>query len=112
MGTEMSAPGQTVSTPSANYMPFTADDLARTKVRDVGTNVSDLTDKLMTDDHWDRDRLLSPFIPLVDMDVRAADSSAVDLDEDIVDSNGRFRNIFEPQTWFGFAFDESFHCRT
>jgi len=88
--------GKTVSTAAANHMAFAADDLAGMKVHDVGTNFHDLAHKLVPDDHRNGNRLPRPIVPLVNMDVCAADSRAVDLDQNVVDSNGRFRHVFEP----------------
>ena len=80
-------------------MPLAADDLARMKVGHVRADLDDLTDELMPDSHRDRDRFLSPRVPLVDVDVGAANAGAVHFDQDVVDSVFRLGNILKPQSW-------------
>ena len=57
-------------------MPFTGYQFARMKIVDVGTHLDDLSDELMADRHGNRDRLARPIVPIVDVDIRAANSCA------------------------------------
>ena len=41
--------------------------------------------------------LLRPVVPFVDVQIGAADAGAVDADQDVVDADLRFGNVFEPQ---------------
>jgi hypothetical protein len=41
--------------------------------------------------------------------IGAADGSAIDADQDVVDADGGDGNLIEPQTGLGFSFDERFH---
>ena len=105
----MSSPGEAVSTAAAHEVPFSGDEIADSEVVDITANVSDPADELVTHRHGDRNRLLSPFIPVVDMNVRAADGGLVNLDKDVVDSHFRDRDLFQPEAGLPFGFDQSFH---
>jgi len=69
----------------------------------------DLPDEFMADRHGNRDGLLCPGIPVVDVHVRAADSGTVDTDENVVDAESGLGDVFEPQAGRGVRFDKCFH---
>ena len=48
-------------------------------------------------------------IPTLNMNADPADAGAEDEDENVVDADGGFGNIFEPQPFFGTSFDQSLH---
>src|SRR6187402_12023 len=79
------------------------------KIRYVGTDLHDLADEFMSHDHRHRDRLLRPGIPLIDVNVGAADAGAIHVDKHVVDAYFGPGNIFEPETRLRIAFDEGFH---
>jgi hypothetical protein len=108
----MPSTGQTVPTSPTDHVTFTTDDLAGMKVHDVGANFRDLADEFVSDNHGDGDCLLCPIVPLIDMDVCPTDSRPVNLDQDIIDSDGRLGDVFEPEAGFRFTFDKSFHFET
>lgn len=68
------------------------------KIGDVAPHFHHFSDKLMPHDHWDRDSLLSPCIPFVDVEISAADTSLVHLDENVVDTHNGFRHIYQPES--------------
>src|SRR5262249_17801724 len=111
VGAKMAASGEAVAATAADHVAFAADNFAGEEVVHVLAHFHDLADELVADDHRHGDRLLRPRIPLVDMQVRAADAGAVDADEHVVDAAGGLGDIFEPEARFGFGFDESFHGR-
>ena len=63
----------------------------------------------MADRHGHRDGLLGPVIPVVDMQIGAANGRALDLDEYVVDAQFRVRDVFEPDAFAGFFFYQCFH---
>ena len=65
----------------------------------------------MPDDHRDRDRLLRPLVPLVNVQIGAAEAGFLHADEHIVQIDFGLRHVFEPETRAGFTFDEGFHDR-
>jgi hypothetical protein len=93
----MTATGETVAAATTDYMALPRDNLPGMKVIDVGTHIDNLANKLMTHDHGHRNGCLSPIVPVVDMHVGAADGSAFDFDQDVVDTHFWFRHIFQPE---------------
>src|SRR5580765_431705 len=100
---------EAVSAMAANDMAFAADNLPGKKVFHVGTNLNDLADELVADDHRHRNGLLRPIVPFIDVDIGAANTGAVDPDKNVVNADFGFGNVFEPKTGFGFPFYKSFH---
>ena len=94
---------------TADKVTFAADDIAGREVADIGTDFDDLADELVADRHRDGDSFLRPGVPVVDMEVGAADASAEHLDENVVDPDFRDGDFFEPEAGGGFGFDEGAH---
>src|SRR6187399_689016 len=107
----MPSAGKTVSAASTNHMAFTGDQLSRLKVIDVRTHRHDFADELMANRHRDRNGLLRPFVPVVDVNIRTADSGPENTDKDVIDSDFRFGNILEPETGLRVRFNECLHFR-
>src|SRR5262245_59093462 len=97
----MTAAGETVATTPANDMAFGADNITLVKISDVGADLDDLPHEFVAYDHGNRNGLLRPFVPFVDVQVGTADTGAIDADQDIVNADGWLGDIFEPQTRFG-----------
>ena len=57
--------------------------LADVQSGDARAKLGDLADVFMADGHGRLDVLLRPWIPVINMYVRAADGGLVDLDEDL-----------------------------
>ena len=76
----------------------------------VGADLDDLADELVPDHHRHRDRLLRPGVPVVDVQVGAADAGAVStwISTSLMPIVG-LGHILEPEAGFGFAFDQCFH---
>ncbi len=105
----MTSARQTVSASATNNVSFATNNLARVEIGHVGTCLNDLTDELVSDDHRHRNRLLRPRVPVVDVDVSAADARSINLDQNIVDANLRLWDIFQPKPRFCLAFNECLH---
>jgi hypothetical protein len=105
----MTAPGKTVAAAPTGNMTLSADDIARMKVIHVGADFHNLANKLMTDHHRHRNRLLRPLIPVVDMDVCPANARVADANKDVVDAILRFWNILQPQTALAAALRQCLH---
>ena len=106
---EMPPARQAVAAAAAHHVPFAADDVADVEVLDVRAGLGNRTDEFMADDHRHGDGLLRPGIPLVNVHVGAADSGPVHADENVVDPDRRPGGFLQPQTGFGFAFDQRLH---
>jgi hypothetical protein len=85
------------------------DQIADFEVVNVVPNLNDRADKLVPHRHRDRNGLLSPLIPVVNVNVRSTDSRLLDLDKHIIDPDLRDRNLFQPETGFRFFLDQGFH---
>src|SRR5690554_5683353 len=68
---EVTASRQAIPAPTADNVPFTADDFTRKEVADVRPDLDDLADELVPHDHRYGDRLASPRVPLMDVDIGA-----------------------------------------
>ena len=78
---------------------------SRLEVIDVVADFKDFTDELVPNDQRHGNGPLRPGIPLVDVQVGAADAGAVDANQNIIDADRRLRHIGQPQTRLGPAFD-------
>jgi hypothetical protein len=112
MRADMATSGEAVATAAADDVAFAADDVAREEVGHVGPDLDDPADELMPDRHGDGDRLLRPIVPLVDVDVRAADPGPQHLDQDVVDADLRLVDVLQPQAGLAPALAECFHSST
>src|SRR5258707_15082735 len=97
MGTEMAPSGQAVPTPSAYDMTFAADDIAAIEVIDVGSDLDNLSNELMSNRHRHWNCLLCPIIPLIDVNVGAADAGVMHAHQHIVDADLALGDLFEPE---------------
>lgn len=102
----MPTPSQTIPASPADDVPFAANDLAGMKIIYVGADSDDFSDKLVSNRHRNRDSGARPIVPVIDMDVGAADSCVSDADQNVVDADYGLRNIFKPQSGRGLAFDK------
>ncbi len=100
---------ETITTTPAYQMAFDTDDVADVEVVDVRANFDDLADEFVPQDRRNLDRRLRPRVPVIDMNIRAANAGLRHLNQHIVDADGWFGNVFEPQTGLSFAFDYRFH---
>src|SRR5690349_18415221 len=100
---------ETIATASTNYVAFAADNFSGMKIRHVRSNFYDLADKFVSNHQRDFYCALGPVVPVVNVNVSAANSGLEYADKYIVDSDFRGGNIFEPQAFFGPAFNECFH---
>src|SRR4029077_6097843 len=72
-------------------------EIAARKTFHVIANSIENADELVTDRHWHRNRLLRPGVPIVDVNVSAADGSFQHPDEHVITVHFRNRNFLEPQ---------------
>jgi hypothetical protein len=86
-----------------------ADNVTDFEINNIRSDIDDLADKLMTDRRRDLYRLLCPLVPVVNVKVGPADPAFLRPDHDVVDRHHRLRNVFDPESGLGLAFDNSFH---
>src|SRR5688572_16130995 len=63
----------------------------------------------MPNDHRHRNRLLCPRVPVVNMNIGATDGTPVDLDQNVIDADGRHWHVAQPQSGFGSFLNKCFH---
>ncbi len=106
MCAEVTASGKAVAAASADHVAFSADELARGNVEDVGADRDDLADKLMADDQADGDGSGRPGVPVKDVEIGAADAGEEDANLDVVDAHFGLGNVLEPEPWGGLRLDQ------
>jgi hypothetical protein len=104
MSAQMPPASKAIAATAAHDVPLSANLVAYVKVADVRAGFDDLTGKLVTDDKRNRNGLLRPGVPLVDMKIRSADSGCKDSNLDIVDAHLRLGNVFNPKAPFRLRF--------
>src|ERR1700722_759009 len=105
----MAEPCHTIPAASADDVTFPGYKLAGMKVIDVGADFNHLAHEFVADCERDLDGGTCPGIPIVNMNVGAADAGAEDANENVVDADGGFGYILEPQPFFGMSLDQSLH---
>src|ERR1035438_752927 len=109
MRTKMPPAGHAVAAASADDVTLPTDPVANLEVCHVRADLHNFADKLMADHQRNGDRLLRPTVPLIDVQVCAADCRQQNADFHIVDAQLRLLNVFNPQTALGAGFNKSFH---
>ena len=89
-------------------MALTGDKITELQIRDVAAKRSYNTGKLMANRPGRRDRLLRPVVPLVDMNIRAADRGLLDTDQDVVDPDLGDRDVDQGEAGSGLCFYNCF----
>src|SRR5436853_4936655 len=77
----------------------------------IRTDINDLADELMTNGHRDGDRLACPFIPIKDMNVRAAYTRSQNTNEDVINADRRLGDFLQPKARLRMRFNECFHIK-
>lgn len=85
----------------AGDVAFSGNPLANRQACDTGAQVSDFAHILMANGHGRTDVLYSPGVPVINMDICAADGGFVNLDQDFAGTWLRNRNFPQFQTGAG-----------
>ena len=93
-----------VAAVTADDMPLGSNTVADLDITYAGTYLSHYAYELMSLYIRRFAVRLRPFVPLVHVEVGAADSGFGDLDEDIVQSDFGHRDVFHPDAVFGISF--------
>jgi hypothetical protein len=90
-------------------MTLARNNIANVKPGNVCPNFNDFASVFMAAYHGYVYGFLRPVIPVIDMNVSAANCRLVDFDENFVSRNFGDRQVLEPQAFFSVFFDKSFH---
>ena len=93
----------------AGDMPFTGYPVADFIPLHFLTHIHNFPGILVPHHHGHGDGLLRPFVPVVDMHVRAANGGLADLDQNVVVPHFRLGHIGQPNAFFRFQFCQRFH---
>ena len=94
---------------AADDVALAGDEIAGSEVADVGADRDDLADELVADDEPRLDRVLSPLVPRVDMEVGAADAGSQHPDEHLAWPRLRLGHVLQPEAWFRVRLDQRLH---
>src|SRR3954469_5115505 len=108
----MTPPGHAVAAAAAHDVPLAADEIADLEAADVRAALHDLADELVPDHQRHRNRLLRPRVPVVDVQVGAADPGLAHPDQDVVDTDLRNGDVLERQARRSLRLDERLHAIT
>ena len=100
---------EAVAADAAHDVAFAVDEVAGLAAVNVGADRLDNADKLVADDHGRLDCFFGPSVPVVDVDVGAADGSFLHLDQDVVDSRRGHGNLHEIEPRSGAEFGDGAH---
>ena len=90
-------------------MTVGGDPVADLETAHFGTHLHDAAHKLVPDGHGHRNGLLGPGVPVINMNVGAADGGLADLDQNIVMADLGYRNLFHPDPDLGLGLYQRFH---
>jgi hypothetical protein len=92
---QVTSSGPAVTATTAHDVAFSRDDIPGGEICDIRTDFDDGSDKFVPDDHRHRDRFLGPGVPVVDVQIGAANSGLFDFDLAIADSELRKGSVLE-----------------
>src|SRR5579883_580628 len=105
----MSSACKAIATASAGDMPLAAYNVSGEEVVYVRSNLDNFSDKLMSDGHRHRNRLLRPLVPLINVNISSADTRVAHTNQHIIDADCGFCNVFQPQSALCAALHQCFH---
>ena len=106
---EVATAGATIAAYAAGNVTFRRHPIANRKSFDFAATLDNLAEKLVTNCGGNFDRVARPVVPLINMDVGAANSSAFDANQNVVMPNRRSGYVLHPDAAFGFGLDQRFH---
>ena len=78
-------------------MTFTRDEISDLKKVDIVADFHDPTDEFMSDHQGNRNCFLGPRVPIINMKVGAADTSAIYLNQDLAGPGNGLRDFGESE---------------
>ena len=106
---EVPAAREAVAADAADDVALAVDQVALLEALDGGAHLLDHPDELVADDHRRLDGLLGPVVPVVDVDVGAADRGLLDPDQDVVRARHRHGDLGQLEARAGPHLGKGFH---
>src|SRR5258708_3541595 len=110
MSADMAPSGHTVAAAPTDDMTFATHQISGAEGRDVAANLDNCPHELVTDDERRGDSVLRPGIPVINVEIGAANASTQHANEDIIDSDRRYWHFLQPQARLALVLDQCFHC--
>src|SRR5437762_7925125 len=107
--TEMTPAREAVAAVATGYMAFTHHELAFIESAHVRAHLRNLANELVPIHHRHLYCLSRPVVPIVNVNVSAADRSFLRADQHILGTNFWHRDFLQPQPGFRFGFDDGRH---
>src|SRR6267154_818493 len=85
--TQMPPSSEAIPTMPTSDVPFGNDEIAASKTFDVVPHAIHNADKLMANDHRHRNRFLRPYVPVINVHVRATDRCFQHANQHVVAGN-------------------------
>ena len=98
---QMTGSGAAVTAVAAGDVAFPTHPLAHAQALHMASNFGNTPDKLMTGDHWHRNSLLRPFIPVINVHVGAANRALGHLNQYVIGPDLGHRSIHHPDAGLG-----------
>ena len=108
---EVPPPGQAVPAEPADDVPLPADHVPGLEAPHIASDGRHRPRELVADHERGADRPSRPVVPVVDVDVGAADRGLVDPDEDVVDARLRDGDLLQPEARLRPRLDDRPHGR-
>ncbi len=106
---QMPASCAAIAAHAAGDVAFCGNPVANGIVVHAGTELDDLSDELVADDERRTNRSLRPLVPVVDVQIGAADGGLLHLHQHLVGGHARHRHVFHPDARLGGSFDKCLH---
>src|SRR5262245_45563635 len=97
VGAKMASAGKTIAAMDAHGVTLTRNPIPRRETIHSIAHTLENADVFVADYQWYRDRLLRPRIPVVNVDISAADRSLLAADKRIIVAHFRHRHFLEPK---------------
>src|SRR5579863_4589886 len=104
------SPGKAVTAASADHVAFSADNIARMVIAHIRAYFDDLTHEFVANHQGNRNGRARPFIPFVNVNIRAANAGKLYANLNVIDADLRLGHVFQPQAPLTAAFYKSFHA--
>ena len=99
-----------VTAVAAGYMPLSSNAVTYLEILPhSASEFNDFTHILVANRHRGLNGVLRPLVPVVDVQVGAADCNFLDFDKNVVHAHFRHRNVFHPYARLGILLNECFH---
>ena len=106
---QMPAPGPAVAAMAAGHVALAGDPLADLEAGDFHAEIGDGADELVAHGHGHRNGALRPVVPVVDVNIGAADRGLSDLDQHVVMADRGLGHLLHPDAGFRLGLDQGFH---